>query len=159
MKKLSIAQKAYVAGFLDGDGSIYVRLKPNATYRFRHQVAPCVVLFQSRKERLGLERIHRLLGVGYIRERTDGVLEYTISDVESIRSVLTAILPHLYLKKRQAALILRILSKKERVKTARQFLELCVLIDAFQHLNYSKRRLQTSATVRAVLEREGFLTP
>jgi len=55
--------------------------------------------------------------------------------------------------------MLKILDKKERVETAQDFLKLCVLIDAFQHLNYSKRRVQTSASVQTVLEREGFLTP
>lgn len=159
MNKLSVAQKAYVAGFLDGDGSIYVRLKPNATYRWRHQVAPYLIFFQARKERGGLEYIQKLLGVGYLRERKDGIIEYTIGDVSSIRFVLKNILPYLFLKRRQAELMLRILDQKAFVKTARDFLKLCELIDEFQTLNYSKRRQQTSAVVQQTLRREGLLTP
>jgi len=45
--KLSSNQKAYLAGFLDGDGSIYVRAKPNQTYRFGYQIAPYIVFYQS----------------------------------------------------------------------------------------------------------------
>jgi len=48
--KLSTQQKAYIAGFLDGDGSIHVRLKPNSTYRYRFQVSPAIVFYQSVKE-------------------------------------------------------------------------------------------------------------
>jgi len=48
--KLSKEQRAYIAGFLDGDGSIYVRLKPNSTYRYRFQVSPAIVFYQSEKE-------------------------------------------------------------------------------------------------------------
>ncbi len=43
MKTLTPTQAAYVAGFLDGDGSIFVRLKPNAAYRYGFQIAPYVV--------------------------------------------------------------------------------------------------------------------
>jgi hypothetical protein len=37
-KKISTIKKAYLAGFLDGDGSIYVRLKPNQDCKFGFQV-------------------------------------------------------------------------------------------------------------------------
>lgn len=63
--KLSSQQKAYIAGFLDGDGSIYVQLKPNPTYRYRFQVSPAIVFYQSEKERrvIGpLETFLNLLG-------------------------------------------------------------------------------------------------
>ncbi len=159
MHKLSVAQRAYIAGFLDGDGSIYVRLKPNRTYYYLYQVAPNIVFFQSRKERCGLEYIQRITGVGYLRDRNDGVVEYTIGDVSSIASLLNAVRPYLYLKKRQASLMLSILRKKQSVKTAAQFIELASLIDKFQHLNYSKRRINVSASVRSTLKAEGLLTP
>ena len=46
-KKITTIQKAYIAGFVDGDGSIYVRLKPNKDYKYGYQVAPYIILFQS----------------------------------------------------------------------------------------------------------------
>lgn len=64
MKKVfSSAQKAYLAGFIDGDGSIYVRLKPNSDYRFGFQIAPYVVLFQSAKDRGNFEELCSLIGL------------------------------------------------------------------------------------------------
>lgn len=159
MQKLSIAQRAYIAGFLDGDGSIYVQLKPNKTYRFRYQVAPYIVLFQSRKERAGLEKLYAMLGIGYLRNRNDGIVEYIIGDVTSIKALLRTILPYLVLKKRQAHIMLAILRAKARIKTGLDFLKLCQLIDQFQKLNYSKRRIQTYATVYSTLQQEGIVTP
>jgi len=159
MNKVSVAQRSYLAGFLDGDGSIYVRLKPNKTYRYLYQVAPNIVFFQSRKERKGLEYMQRITGVGYLRDRNDGVVEYTIGDVSSIVDLLNSIRPYLYLKKRQADLMLQILRKKKSIKTANQFIDLAKLIDQFRELNYSKRRINTSVSVRNTLKAEGLLTP
>ena len=81
---LQQTHKAYLAGFLDGDGSIYVRLKPNPTYRYGFQVAPYIVLFQSQKSRKNFERICSLIGSGHLRIRKDGILEYIISKKDSL---------------------------------------------------------------------------
>ena len=159
MNKLTIAHRSYIAGFLDGDGSIYVRLKPNVTYRFRYQVAPNIVFFQSKKERSGLENIQQILGIGYLRDRKDGIVEYTIGDEASIIALLTSIYPYLYLKRKQALIMLTILKKKKLVTDGSDFLKLCALIDQFQLLNYSKKRIQTSSAVQKTLIAEGILTP
>ena len=73
--RLKETDKAYVAGFLDGDGSIYVRIKPNKSYRFKFQIAPSVVFFQSKENKKFLQSIQCLLGIGNIRERKDGICE------------------------------------------------------------------------------------
>ena len=159
MNKLSVAQRAYIAGFLDGDGSIYVQLKKNKTYRYRYQVAPYIVFFQAKKERLGLENLQRLTGVGYLRDRNDGIVEYIIGDVTSLLALLTEVTPYLYLKKRQAVLMLEIIKFKKGARSGADFLKLCLLIDQFQQLNYSKRRINITSAVHDVLHAEGLLTP
>ena len=137
---LSLAQKAYIAGFLDGDGSIYVRLKPNADYRYGFQIAPYVAFFQSSKDRKNFEEVCGLIGGGYLRARNDGMLEYVIQKQHVIRSLLSDIRPFLLLKKRQANLMLLILQKKVLVKSKEDFGALMKLIDQFRELNYSKKR-------------------
>lgn len=136
----SLTQKAYIAGFLDGDGSIYVRLKPNADYRYGFQVAPCIAFFQSSKDRANFEEICDLIGSGYLRARNDGMLEYVIQKQQAIYSLLSDIKPFLLLKKRQANLMLLILQKKMLVKSKEDFSALMKLVDQFRELNYSKRR-------------------
>jgi len=159
MNNLSVAQRAYMAGFLDGDGSVYVRLKPNKAYKYQYQVAPNIVFFQSMKDRRGLEKMQQITGVGYLRNRKDGIVEYTIGDMSSMVALLKSIYPYLCLKKRQAKLMMRILNSKEKVKNVNDFLKLCSLIDRFQQLNYSKRRIQTYSAVEKTLRNEGLLTP
>jgi len=140
MQSLSSTQKAYLAGFLDGDGSIYVRLKPNDTYRYGFQVAPYIILFQSKKERHKFETICSLIGLGYIRERKDAILEYTIAREGAIRAFLAMVQPYLILKNEQAALMIEILDMKAKIKDSKDFRALMKMIDRFRELNYSKKR-------------------
>ena len=133
-------QRAYLAGFLDGDGSIYVRLKPNPTYRYGFQVAPYIVLFQSQKDQKKFEGVFELIGFGHLRIRNDGILEYIISRNEELGRFLEMVKPFLILKKDQANLMLKILATKKKVKSEKDFARLAQLIDRFRDLNYSKRR-------------------
>ncbi|MEK7616226.1 MAG: LAGLIDADG family homing endonuclease [Patescibacteria group bacterium] len=140
MKSLSSIKRAYLAGFLDGDGSIYVRLKPNTDYRYGFQVAPAVILFQSAQDRIQFEELCSLINLGYIRERNDGILEYTINKMDNIRKFLSLVEPFVILKKKQVALMKKILEVKAKVKQKSDFKALMKLIDTFRDLNYSKKR-------------------
>ena len=146
LKTLSIIKKAYIAGFLDGDGSIYVRAKPNPDHRFGFQIAPYVVLFQSAKDREHFEKLCALIGYGKIRERSDGILEYVINRIDDLKEFLFCIRPYVILKRRQVELMLKILEAKEKVEKREDFAALLVLINSYRNLNYSKRRLQRRLT-------------
>src|SRR3989344_2314037 len=137
---LNQLNNAYLAGFLDGDGSIYAQLKPNSTYRYGFQVAVYAVLFQSQQDREQFEKICSLINLGYLRVRKDGILEYIIGRTNSLREFLQMVQPFVILKKRQVALMLKILDTKERVKNKSDFAKLADLIDSFRELNYSKKR-------------------
>lgn len=139
-KVFSSAQKAYLAGFLDGDGSIYVRAKPNSTYRYGFQIAPYIVLFQSSKDRINFEKICSLINLGHLRERNDGILEYIISRNYDIEKFLSLVEPFVILKKSQVKLMRKILELKSAVKNKEDFVVLMNLIDSFRELNYSKKR-------------------
>lgn len=157
--KLSKEEKSYIAGFLDGDGSIHVRLKPNLTYRYRFQVSPAIVFYQSEKESNHLKWLHKMIGKGYLRKRNDGIVEYVLGDVESIRELIKNLLPYLRLKRKQARLMLEVLEMKQKIKSATDFLRLAKQIDLFQKINYSKKRIQNSLEVEKVLRKKGLLAP
>jgi len=143
---LSPTQKAYLAGFLDGDGSIYVRLKPNPTYKYGFQVATYAVLFQSAKNKDNFKKICNLIKLGYIRKRKDGILEYIINRKDSLHLFLKIIKPYSILKKKQIELMIKILDKKEMVKNKRDFKNLVKIIKRFKDLNYSKRYMRHIST-------------
>ncbi len=146
MLKLTQSQIAYLAGFIDGDGSIYVRLKPNSSYRYGFQIAPYIILFQSAKDEANFKKICSLLGCGYLRKRKDGILEYTIGRQEEILALIEKIKPHLILKNRQANLIEKILKNKVLVKNKADFIKLMNLVNKFAELNYSKKRIKHKLT-------------
>ena len=159
VRKLSDTEKAYIAGFLDGDGSIYIRIKPNTEYRFNFQISPAVVFYQGKKEKKHLEGLKKNLGIGYIRERNDGIVEYIIGSVENIEKLLKLILPYLRIKRKQAKLMLRVLNLKKSRKSVQNFVKMVELIDIFQELNYSKKRIQNFNKVKKTLQKEGLIAP
>lgn len=110
--ELSIAKRAYIAGFLDGDGSVYVRLKSNTTHRFKYQVAPAIVFFQSQKME-DMSKIQQMLNLGHMRKRNDGMLELTISKIDEIRTLIEIVNPFVFLKKKQIELLSKIIQAKE----------------------------------------------
>ena len=137
--KLSSNKKAYLAGFLDGDGSIYVRAKPNQTYKFGYQIAPYIVFYQSSKSK-EFRKINTLAEFGYFRIRKDGITEYIINKHKNVIDFINLIKPFLVLKQKQAKLLLQILKQKESVKNEKDFEKLLQLCNKFGILNYSKRR-------------------
>jgi len=141
MKKLiSQTKRAYLAGFLDGDGSIYVQLKPNKTYRFGFQIALYIVLFQSQKDQKNFETLCSMINLGYMRVRKDGILEYIIGRQENIGKFINLVEPYVVLKKLQIKLIKKIIILKNKVQNKKDFEALAKLIDTFRELNYSKMR-------------------
>jgi|SRR3989344_1640212 len=130
---------AYIAGFLDADGSIYVRLKPNTTYRFGYQIAPYIVFFQSEKGRKQFEKIFIPTQLGYMRYRKDGICEYVVGKKERILTLLTMVGPYLILKKEQARLLRLIIKKKEGIKNKNDFLKIAQIVEKFRNINYSKK--------------------
>jgi hypothetical protein len=159
MNKLSKVQSAYIAGFLDADGSIYVKLTKNSTYKYHYQVSSYIVFYQSLSSNKSLSEIQQILGIGYLRKRNDGIEEFIIGDTSSIKEFVKQIKPFLIYKQKQADLILKILDQKEKTKSAEQFLALCELIDQFKELNYSKKRTVLTEVVKVTLKNLGLLTP
>lgn len=146
LKLLSPMKRAYIAGFLDGDGSIYARAKPNPSYRHGFQIALYVVLFQSAKDKEQFEELCSMIGYGKMRERKDGILEYTINRIDDIKSFLECVRPHVLLKRRQLELMLKIIDQKSKVEDNSDFEALLKLINSYKDLNYSKKRKERTLT-------------
>lgn len=132
---------AYIAGFLDGDGSIYVRAKPNDSYQYGYQIAPYIVFFQSSSE-TQFPDLMKQIGYGKMRIRNDGMYEYTIGKHKELEFFLRRIRPFLRLKQAQAELMLDILHAKKNVKSQNDFICLLEKIEQFRSLNYSKKRIK-----------------
>ena len=138
--KFSTTDRAYIAGFLDGDGSIYVQAKKNTTYRYGYQVAPAIVFFQSAKSEKLFREFYEFLKLGLIRKRNDGVMEITVGRNAELLQLIEIVRPYVRLKKKQLALLEQILEAKKAVEDQGSFSNLLKLIDSYRNLNYSKKR-------------------
>ena len=148
---LSETQKAYIAGFLDGDGCVMFQFIRRKDYVYGYQVRASVVFYQKDKHVACLQKIKEELGgKGYIRLRKDGMAEYSIVGIPLVLSVLEQLAPYLRLKKSHVDVARKINKLLPRYKRLDKDLLLKVghLVDQFQQLNYSKRRRNTVVAVQ-----------
>src|SRR3989338_6648604 len=138
--KFTQTERAYIAGFLDGDGSIYVQAKKNDTYRYGYQVAPAIVFFQSAKSEKLFREFHDFLRLGLLRKRNDGVMEITVGRMAELLQLMEIVKPYTRLKRKQLELLEKILEAKEAVESEKSFSHLLKLINGYRNLNYSKKR-------------------
>ena len=150
---------AYIAGFLDGDGSIHIQLIRQREYRYGFYVRVSVSFHQHETGRSGLEWLRGQLKVGYLRNRAGQMSDYVITSRQTIRTLLTAIRPYVVFKRRQVWEALKLLEAIEAVDSRESFLAVAQRLDAFSALNRSKRRTVTSHTVIEAWNDTGRLTP
>ena len=77
---MNASTASYVAGFLDGDGSIHFQLVRQKEYRFGFYIRASVSFSQSTSARQGLEQIQTIVGGGgYLRDRGTGMSDLVIT--------------------------------------------------------------------------------
>ena len=152
MNKLSAEDKAYIAGFLDGDGSINAQIIKRNDYKLKFQIRVSITFFQKTKRYWFLLQLNKKLSYGTLRKKPDGVSEYSIVGISNVEKTLKLLLPYIQLKKPQAKLLLEIIQNMPKIKNDPQtFLKLCEKVDEFINLNDSKKRQINCQTVRSEL--------
>jgi hypothetical protein len=142
---------AYIAGFLDGDGSIFFQIIPRKDYKQKFQIRTSIGFYQDTTNVKILEWLKGQIQAGYIRHRKTGISDYTIVDAKEVKKLLLLLKPYVRLKKEQINLGLEIFNKLESKKSDKDFLEICKLVDKFKDLNYSKKRKITYDVVSKTL--------
>ena len=142
---------AYIAGFLDGDGSIFFQIIPRKDYKQKFQIRSSIAFYQKNENVKILDWLKEKFEVGYIRHRKTGISDYTIVESKEVKKILLLLQPYVILKKKQVELGLKILEKLETKKSNEDFLEICKLVDEFKKLNYSKKRKITYEIVNNYL--------
>ncbi len=147
---------AYIAGFLDGDGCIMLQLVYRHDYVLGYQIRASVVFYQKNQYEWFLSWLKKQFNdVGYIRDRKDGMSEYTIVGGKNVKKVLQLLSPYFRLKKKQAEIALKVISQMPgtgRKMTKDKLLNLAKDVDLFLELNYSKRRTNTSVKLKEFFE-------
>jgi len=145
---LTELEKAYIAGFLDGDGCIMFQLVRRKDYVLGYQVRASIVFYQKTKNKEILNWLKGKLQYGYIRDRNDEMTEYTIVGKNYVIEILRELYPYLKLKRNHANVAFKINQKWPKSFNQKNLLAISKLVDRYKELNYSKKRKNTSATIK-----------
>lgn len=152
MKLLNLIDLAYIAGFLDGDGSIIAQFVTRNDYKWGYQIRLTIQFTQHTKRRVYLQKLLDMTGVGTIRDRGEAnkptISDYVVTDVKHVYSFLKQLQPYLKIKQKQANLTLRLIEQMPLAKNSRDvFIENVKLVDQISALNDSKSRQITGDVV------------
>lgn len=144
---MSSEEKAYIAGFLDGDGCIMAQLVRRKDYIYGYQIRVSTVFYQKDIHQDILYWLKDKLKYGYIRKRKDHMTEYTIVGQNEVQNILHTLYPYLRLKKSLAKLVLKLIKAHPKKMTASKLLSLSKIVDETAKFNYSKKRTNKAQTI------------
>lgn len=93
---------AYIAGFLDGDGSLMLQIKKRSDGRSKLRFMCTICFYQDSRHEVGLVWIRKILGIGYLSRRKDGMSELRINGFAQVKEILGNLLPYIRFKQQQA---------------------------------------------------------
>ena len=150
---------SYIAGFLDGDGSLMLQIKKRKDGKLNRRFMCTICFYQDRRHEKPLHWIRKILGIGYISRRKDGMTELRINGFAQTRNIIKSLLPFLKFKKDQAKALYKaadLLSKNQSNRLSRlELLRLVKYILTIQNSNYATRRKKTKDELFKILD----LTP
>ena len=152
-------EASYVAGFLDGDGSIHFQLVKQKEYRFGFYIRASVCFLAKYVGPIWSGVHPSLVGGGYLRDRGTGMSDLVITSRPLLFDLLTAVQPYVIFKEEHVRRALHLLPRLERVKEPEVFLQLAREVDAFATLNYSKTKRISAVDVERHLRSKGVLCP
>lgn len=141
--RLTMAECAYIAGFLDGDGSIMLQVKKRSDSKRGWRIMATICLYQDTRHEASLLWIRKKLGIGYVSHRNDRMTEIRINGFQQIREILHLLLPYIRFKKPQAQAVFSacglLLRKSIYLFTQREKARLLKYILIVQENNYATR--------------------
>ena len=154
--KIKTTDCAYIAGFLDGDGSIIVQIKNRSDVIRGWRLMISLNFYQDSRHKKHLIELRNIIGIGYLSDRNDKITELKINGYDTVCQLIKLIIPYLKFKKVQAKKVLEIgklignnnlpnLSVKKRKRIAQ-------LIIDIRNCNYfSSQRKFSDSDIRKIL--------
>ena len=142
-KRCSVADRAYCAGLVDGDGAIMALIEPHREKKFRFRVR--IEFKVTQKDKRSLAFLPVLLGCGKIRANRT-TFDWITRDQKEILRVLSMIAPYSKVKRRQIQYALEIV--RTPIGERRDLMRVARLADALSKFNVrSKLRRKNYATM------------
>ncbi len=130
---------AYIAGFLDGDGSLMLQVKKRSDVKKGWRLMATICFYQDSRHDKPLYWIRKQLDIGYISKRNDGITELRINGYEQIIKILGKLVPFIRFKKRQTKLMiecLRFLRVKGKDLVTQDYYKIINWLLSIQNFNY-----------------------
>lgn len=145
---------AYIAGFLDGDGSLMIQIKKRSESRQKNAMRFMLTIcfYQDSRHEESIFWIRDQLGIGYISKRNDHITELRINGYQQVENILKELLPYIRFKKKQAEALLEAAKVLKSFKRDRETLmKLVNLILSVQAENYVTRHKRSKEELYSVL--------
>ena len=150
---------AYIAGFLDGDGSLMLQVKKRSDTKSGVRFMATICLYQDTRHEKNLYWMREVFGIGYISKRKDGISELRINGFETVLKILQDLYPFIRFKKIQAHALIKACTmlKENNISSLskKQLKKLVDLVFIIKKQNYSSR----STLSREELNKRLGLTP
>ncbi|MSR78837.1 MAG: hypothetical protein EXS59_01695 [Candidatus Taylorbacteria bacterium] len=144
-KRLSVVERAYIAGFIDADGAIMAIIEKHAEKKFGFRIR--VVLKATQANPRILHWLCKKCGAGLVRKNRT-TYDWLVRNQNDVRALLLALKPYIKVKNRQTVKALQLLngvisSPKELMTAART-------ADALAKLNVrsKNRRVNFAAMIQ-----------
>lgn len=139
---------AYVAGFLDGDGSLMLQIKKRKDgNKSKLRFMPTICFYQDSRHEGDLYWIRGVFNIGYISRRNDGMTELRINGYQQVRDILQSLMPYIRFKKIQTMALEKacriLLDTKLKMLSKVQLVKLVDLIMVIQKANYVTKKKKT----------------
>ena len=150
---------AYIAGFLDGDGSLMLQIKKRKDGKLKRRFTCTICFYQDTRHEKALYWIKSILGIGYISVRNDGMTELRINGYKQVKEILHDLLPFIKFKKEQASALYKAANLLVNIKlkslNKSNLLELTDYMMIIQSNNYVTKHKKTKQDILKILD----LTP
>ena len=142
---------AYIAGFLDGDGSLMIQLKKRSDSKKGIRIMLTICFYQDTRHEKPLHWIKSVLGIGYLSRRNDGMSELRINGHDQVENILTDLTPFIRFKKKQAEILLDSVKLIKSNKDEKSLKKLVNNIVALQQENYATRKKRSKSELSSLL--------
>ena len=152
MSGVTAVEKAYVAGLLDGDGSVMAPMEPHRECRFRYRIRVVVKFSQHEDHDQTLMELKALCGDGYVSQSNKRVREFAVKSSRGVERLLRDIEPYVRIKRTQVRQALALMEQLKHVQTLEQFRRVAELADQLSagNLKSRSRRKHSSQSIARV---------
>ena len=150
---------AYIAGFLDGDGSLMLQIRKRKDGNKKWRFMCTICFYQDTRHDKPLYWIRKILDIGYISKRKDNITELRINGFKQVRDIIKSLTPFIKFKRIQARVVYKaaclLSNRKNNSLTKRELLKLVDYILLIQNENYVAKRKKDKKELTKILD----LTP